>query len=278
MASSASSWAMALVLVAALAGRAGAEELRRELPPGVAGNKPLWTEERLKADGRLLLVVLGEVYDVSSAEHYYGKGASYGVFVAQDATRAFVSGEFEEDDATADISDFDGSKCLGVKHWLDFYRFHDTYRFQGLLVGRYYDAQGKPTQAWHDFADCCEAGFELREADKRMDQERPRCSSKWTAAAGGRVWCEPPRVPRKVTSAEGGKQICRCFMPETSEEPSLRTDVTAYRDCDPRAHECQTTPPKKKNQPPQPPQQPQQEGEEGKAEASYKKVSPEQDL
>ncbi|KAL2039006.1 hypothetical protein N7G274_008346 [Stereocaulon virgatum] len=45
----------------------------------------------------ILLAVNGSIYDVSAAPHYYGPGGMYSFFAGRDATRAFVTGCFEED-------------------------------------------------------------------------------------------------------------------------------------------------------------------------------------
>jgi predicted heme/steroid binding protein len=39
----------------------------------------------------------GSIYDVSVSPHFYGPGGSYGFFAGRDATRAYVTGCFEED-------------------------------------------------------------------------------------------------------------------------------------------------------------------------------------
>lgn len=47
----------------------------------------------------LYLVVNGTIYDVSVARHMYGPGAGYNVFVGRDASRAFVTGCFAEENS-----------------------------------------------------------------------------------------------------------------------------------------------------------------------------------
>ena len=45
----------------------------------------------------ILLAVNGTIYDVSASPHLYGPGGSYSFFTGRDATRAFVTGCFQED-------------------------------------------------------------------------------------------------------------------------------------------------------------------------------------
>jgi hypothetical protein len=50
--------------------------------------------------GKIMLVVLGQVYDVTKGKEYYGLNANgervgYNMFAGWDASRAFVSGEFD---------------------------------------------------------------------------------------------------------------------------------------------------------------------------------------
>lgn len=40
--------------------------------------------------------ILGEVFDVSKGEKYYGKKGAYKGFVGRDASRAFITGDFSE--------------------------------------------------------------------------------------------------------------------------------------------------------------------------------------
>ncbi|KAI1908872.1 hypothetical protein LOZ12_005080 [Ophidiomyces ophidiicola] len=108
------------------------------------------------------------IYDVSASPHAYGPGGSYSFFAGRDATRAFVTGCFEED-LTPDMSgveemfipiedddDSEVEKALSkaakkirrerelrearqmvykqVKHWVDFYGKSDKYFYVGRLV------------------------------------------------------------------------------------------------------------------------------------------------
>jgi len=157
-----------------------------------------------------------------------------------------VSGNFTQEAASDDVSDFTPSQCLGVLHWMNFYRNHDTYKQLGRLAGgRYYNAEGGATEHLTTFISCCAEGLAYRKVEAELDETRPKCSSKWTAADGGKVWCRDGSVPRIVKSGLKG-EVCRCFDFEKVKDDTLRLDVERYKDCPATASECQTTPPKKK--------------------------------
>lgn len=66
------------------------------------------TDDELKAyDGSdplkpVYIALNGTIYDVSAGRHVYGPGGSYSFFAGRDATRAFITGCFQED-LTPDI-------------------------------------------------------------------------------------------------------------------------------------------------------------------------------
>ena len=75
-------------------------------------NTQIFTQtELLKFDGTdenlpLYLVVVGQVYDVSNGRQYYSKGEGYNIFAGKDCSRAFVTGEFDANNRTADAPAF----------------------------------------------------------------------------------------------------------------------------------------------------------------------------
>ena len=81
-------------------------------------------EELAGNDGRnganSYLTVLGEIYDVTGSKHY-SEGSGYHVFIGQDASLAFVSGNFGNA-ATDDVSVLDTSQIKGIEKWVIFYR------------------------------------------------------------------------------------------------------------------------------------------------------------
>ena len=103
-------------------------------------------EELREGDGNngipFLLSILGEVFDVSAGVQHYGPGATYNCFVGRDASRAFVSGEFEGEGLVDTLDGLTVSELEGVHGWHDFYVAEAKYPAVGVLQGRYYDANG----------------------------------------------------------------------------------------------------------------------------------------
>ncbi|CAM9540360.1 unnamed protein product [Ectocarpus sp. 12 AP-2014] len=161
----------------------------------------IFSAAELKAKGsgsRPMLSILGEVFDVSKGAKHYGKGGAYESFTGKDASRSFVSGNFTEAGLTDDLSGLEPSKCLGIKDWHEFYQNHELYKKRGLLAGRFYNANGKPTRELAAFHKCARKGAKEKEREAAEKLLYPSCNSRWSAAEGGRVWCEDEKkVPRK---------------------------------------------------------------------------------
>ena len=100
----------------------------------------LFTKNELAAhscDGPLrpvMLAVLGRVYDVDKGVDYYGPKGGYNFFTGIDGTRAFVTGEFNEEGLIEDIDDFSPHQAQEIDRWVKFY--DKDYRFVGKLIGR----------------------------------------------------------------------------------------------------------------------------------------------
>ena len=73
-----------------------------------------------KDGAKSYLTILGEIYDVTGSEHYRGDGG-YSVFIAQDATQAFVTGQFNAS-AQDDVSAFTTTQMKAIEEWIEFYR------------------------------------------------------------------------------------------------------------------------------------------------------------
>merc|ERR1712160_4898 len=89
--------------------------------------------------------ILGQIYDVTSGRDFYGPDGSYKFFSGKDASPTYISGIFNDEGLKDDIIKFNPEELASLESWRDFYADHDTYHYVGLLVGVYYDAEGKPT-------------------------------------------------------------------------------------------------------------------------------------
>jgi len=101
-----------------------------------ANPKVFTAEELAKYDGStyglpLLLAFNGKVYDVSDGAEHYGPAGAYRIFAGRDATRAFLTGDFEND-LNGDISDLGPRE--EVEKWAKFYEEHETYKCVGTMA------------------------------------------------------------------------------------------------------------------------------------------------
>ena len=152
----------------------------------------------------LLLALLGEVYDVSRGGEYYGPGGGYSFFAGRDASRAYVTGKFEEEGLVSNVDGLSSSDYLGLEEWSSFYQ--KDYIKVGVLDGLFYDGRGEVTQHWRDLQVSTmmlsseketslysQGWIEQAHKDKdKNDVEKqmfPPCNVEWTQAEGSRLWC-----------------------------------------------------------------------------------------
>jgi len=86
---------------------------------------------------RLLLSIVGHVFDVTAGRDFYGKAKGYGFFAGTDATRAFATGEFTND-LNESVAGFTEDQCMAIEGWLAFYKDSSKYPFIGYLEGSAY--------------------------------------------------------------------------------------------------------------------------------------------
>jgi len=94
------------------------------------------------------LSVMGQVYDVTAGNQYYGPKSGYKFFAGKDASASFATGEFNEKGLEFDVHNNATKKDIqAIEHWRKFYAEHDVYTFVGVLAdGRFYDEEnGNPT-------------------------------------------------------------------------------------------------------------------------------------
>ncbi|KAK6052347.1 cytochrome b5-like Heme/Steroid binding domain protein [Cooperia oncophora] len=102
------------------------------------------------------LAILGRVYNVDKGRKHYGKGGGYHFFA-------------------------------GIRDWISFYE--KDYKLVGVLVGRYYDASGNPTQELRDVLARMKTAAEWKASRAAEAEVFPPCNSEWHQNSGGRVWC-----------------------------------------------------------------------------------------
>jgi len=96
----------------------------------------------VKSEGRVLMGVLGRVFDVSSSSAFYGPGGPYSVFSGRDASRGLATFSVEESqlrDTYDDLSDLTSSQLESVKEWE--MQFLEKYP----VVGKVLKPDEKPT-------------------------------------------------------------------------------------------------------------------------------------
>jgi predicted heme/steroid binding protein len=226
----------------------------------------------------LYLAFLGVVYDVSKGAKHYGPGGGYSFFAGKDASRAFITGEFNEDGLVDDVQGLEVSSFGGIREWSQFYE--KDYKRIGRVVGTYYDSRGCPTSRVQYLEDMYRL---LDEQDKAQDEENhrfPPCNSQWTHETNvTRVWCSTLSggiqrdwvgVPRELFQPKTKSYRCACVRAtgppsvpaivyaeddeeedgkggvseETRPQPDgIRGDLDnprlrEYKDCDPESYEC----------------------------------------
>ena len=89
--------------------------------------------------------ILGEVYDVSSGERFYGKDGPYRIFAGRDGSVCFMTGVFTEEEAAKSVTILSKDQLLGLDNWRQSYVDNEAYAFVGVLDGELYDGTGSPT-------------------------------------------------------------------------------------------------------------------------------------
>jgi len=86
-----------------------------------------------REDGRVLMAVLGKIFDVTKSKNFYGPGGPYSSFAGKDASRGLatfnVNSACEEYD---DLSDLKQSELDQVREWSE--QFTEKYPIVGKLL------------------------------------------------------------------------------------------------------------------------------------------------
>ena len=169
------------------------EEKRLKEKSARKSNSRVFTKSELAqytgAEGSpgLYLALLGVVYDVAKGSQYYGAGGGYSFFAARDASRAFVTGNFDEPGLVENVDNLTPSDYLGLEEWQGFYE--KDYTRVGVLEGHFYSSSGEPTTRWIELQGWIAEAKEERDKQDVEKQMFPPCNAEWTQAEGSRFWC-----------------------------------------------------------------------------------------
>ncbi len=129
---------------------------------------------------KIMLAVLGEVFDVTEGKRFYAPPSHYAFFSGKDASRVFVTGEFN---GTGDVpahrvADLTDEQLMQVEDWRT--QYHEKYKFLGVLHlpdEGFYDAQGQPTPLLETIRVRLAAGRELAARQQEYVKQVPQCNS-----------------------------------------------------------------------------------------------------
>ncbi|XP_012274920.1 neuferricin [Orussus abietinus] len=151
----------------------------------------LFTKEELKQytnlDKGLYLAILGRVYDVSTGARHYEPGANYHGFTGQDGSLAFITGNFDSDEFTDDVSSLLPNQLQSLQDWVQFY--DKTYIYKGKLIGRFYGPDGNPTMEFHKLQEKLSEAQNIKMDLEKQKEMFPPCNVEWKADTGTTVWC-----------------------------------------------------------------------------------------
>ncbi|KAG7209392.1 hypothetical protein KM043_015488 [Ampulex compressa] len=194
----------------------------------------------------LYLSILGQVYDVTKGAEHYGPEATYHVFTGRDASLAFITGKFNDEGLTDDISILSLDEMKSLHDWLQFY--NKNYIYKGKLSGRYYNDDGSPTAVLLGVKE------KLVDAknEKLVEEERrkmfPPCNVEWKADAGSVVWCSKKSggfvrdwtgVPRKLFESPSSEQYrCACVKMDSQAYKEAKESIKEYNGCAKTSTKC----------------------------------------
>ncbi|KAK2172084.1 hypothetical protein NP493_994g01000 [Ridgeia piscesae] len=110
-------------------------------------------------DGRILIALNGNVFDVTKEKRFYGPGGPYGAFAGRDASRGLATFSLTEDVIRTeydDLSDLNTTEMDGMREWE--MQFKEKYDKVGRLL--------KPGEEMTDYTDTEE---EQSSQDKKDD-------------------------------------------------------------------------------------------------------------
>ena len=113
------------------------------------------------------------------------------MFSGRDGTRAFVTGEFNDEGLTDDVEGLTALQHGEIADWVKFY--DKDYTFVGKLIGRYNTKEGSPTKDWYKYIKKIGEKEKYLAEQKELEKQFPGCNSRWNQNEGGVVYCSEKR-------------------------------------------------------------------------------------
>lgn len=188
----------------------------------------------------LYLSILGQVFDVTKGEKHYGSGGNYYAFTGRDASLAFITGEFDEEGLTDDISSLSVQQVKALDDWLQFY--NANYIYKGKLYGRYYNQNGSPTTEFYQVQEKLLVARKEKSLEEKRKRMFPPCNIEWKPEIGTVFWCTKRSggidrdwvgVPRMLfeTASTQSTSRCACVKLDSIEYEENKTMLREYNGC-----------------------------------------------
>ena len=111
----------------------------------------IYGSDEIKNSSEILLVICGEVFDVSSGVNFYHPGKCYECLIRKDASRGYALGSLEEKNLCESIEDIDEKYLPDLRGYLNFFNNHKTYTHKGICEGIFYNLHGEKTELYLTF-------------------------------------------------------------------------------------------------------------------------------
>ena len=162
--------------------------------------------------------------------------------LGKDASRSFITGEFDDDkkENLDHVLSLSPSELVSLKKWRDFY-FTD-YGFEGKLIGRFYHEDGTPTEYSTQIDQKIQFGLQQQEEEQLFKQSFPPCNLEWSEG-GTKFWCTKSSggiertwigYPIRYFDSETKDYICVCAMKDNFDMAHFKQ----YDNCDDATNSC----------------------------------------
>ncbi|XP_006566840.1 neuferricin [Apis mellifera] len=220
------------------------------IKPNLDINQKIFTSSELKKytnlENGLYISILGHVFDVTKGAKHYGPGATYHAFTGRDASLAFITGEFNDNNLIDDISSLSIQQVKALNDWVQFY--NKNYIYKGKLNGKYYNEDGSPTKEFYNVQKILIEAKEKQFEEVHKKQMFPPCNIEWKPDSGTVVWCTKKSggiernwigVPRMLFESPNSKEYrCACVKLDSKEYKEFKGMLRDYPQCPKSSIKC----------------------------------------